>query len=612
MGLSLGTGTARGDVGALTPLGCVQDNDTGLDGCTQVSDGLGDSPGLAVSRDGVSVYAASIDDHAIARFNRSPDGSLAPAGCVEDDDTGPDDCAQMTDGLQGVRSVAVSPDGRSVYAASFNEGALVRFDRAPDGSLTPAGCVDDNDSGADDCAQSSDGLDGARFVAVSSDGASVYVVSSSDDAVVRFDRAADGSLTPAGCVEDNDPPAGPDDCAQSADGLEGVEAVAVSADGTSVYAVSTIDDAVVRFDRSADGSLTPAGCVDDNDTSPDDCSQSTDGLEGAGAVTVSPDGSSVYVATETDHAVVRFDRAQGGALSPAGCVDDRDTGADDCAQSTDGLAGAFGVEVSPDGASLYAAAFQDEAVVRFNRGLGGSLAPAGCIDDNDTGPGDCAQSADGLAGVEKVVVSRDGASLYSSSRDDSAVARFARELPPPASPPPGTPASPTPACANRIRGTRRNDRLTGTAGGDTIRGLSGNDRIRGLAGSDCLFGERGNDRVSGDGGNDRLAGAAGRDRLSGASGRDRLSGGSGRDRLAGASGRDRLSGGTGNDRLLGGAGNDVLTGGPGRDSFSGGSGNDRIVAAGGRRETIDCGPGRDRVSASRSARLRRCERVRRR
>lgn len=122
---------------------------------------------------------------------------------------------------------------------------------------------------------------------------------------------------------------------------------------------------------AATGDLTPQGCIDDNDTGPDSCAQATDGLEGARAVVVSPDGRSVYAASQFDDAVVRFDRDPAtGALTPQGCVDDNDTGGDTCAQSTDGLRFATSLVASPDGSSLYAASDVDEAVVIFGRDNG--------------------------------------------------------------------------------------------------------------------------------------------------------------------------------------------------------------------------------------------------
>jgi hypothetical protein len=50
------------------------------------------------------------------------------AGCVSEDGTGP--CA---DGhaLSGAYGVAGSPDGKSVYVASYSSNAAVRFNRTP-------------------------------------------------------------------------------------------------------------------------------------------------------------------------------------------------------------------------------------------------------------------------------------------------------------------------------------------------------------------------------------------------------------------------------------------------------------------------------------------------
>ena len=108
--------------------------------------------------------------------------------------------------MEAVLSSRSARDGRSVYGASFQYDAIVRFDRDPaTGALTYQGCIDDNDTGADDCAASVDGMDQPRGIAISPDGASVYVTTQIDDAIVRFDRAADGALTPAGCIDDSTP-----------------------------------------------------------------------------------------------------------------------------------------------------------------------------------------------------------------------------------------------------------------------------------------------------------------------------------------------------------------------------------------------------------------------
>ena len=208
-------------------------------------------------------------------------------------------------------------------------------------ALTGLDCVDDNDLAAaqDICPVSTDGLAAPSAFAVSPDGRDVYVSTSADDAVVHLRRGTNGTLTPAECIDDNDAPGGPDACALSTDGLHAASDVAVTPDGRNVLAVSEVDSALVNLDRDpATGVLTPAGCVIDNDTPQDTCAQSTNGLAAPEGVAISPDGRDVYVASFGDEAISQIRRDPvTGVLTPGGCVDDNDTGPEACATSVDGL-----------------------------------------------------------------------------------------------------------------------------------------------------------------------------------------------------------------------------------------------------------------------------------
>src|SRR6185503_10203304 len=64
-------------------------------------------------------------------------GDLTVRPCTGDNDDGPAGCTQSTDGLSGINDVAVSPDGKSVYAVSSTDSALVRFARTATGALVP-------------------------------------------------------------------------------------------------------------------------------------------------------------------------------------------------------------------------------------------------------------------------------------------------------------------------------------------------------------------------------------------------------------------------------------------------------------------------------------------
>lgn len=149
------------------------------------------------------------------------------------------------------------------------------------------------------------GLDGALSAAASPDGAHLYVVSAHADALAVFRRAATtGDLS---FVEAHFDGVGGVD---GLDGPLGTQAVAVSADGATVYVASAVDDAVAVFSRNAaSGTLTFLQVLRDG-------VGGVDGLDGAWTVTVSPEGSHVYAAGFADHALAVFARDPGtGGLS---------------------------------------------------------------------------------------------------------------------------------------------------------------------------------------------------------------------------------------------------------------------------------------------------------
>jgi DNA-binding beta-propeller fold protein YncE len=431
--LLLATAAALAVTGALTQpagtAGCVSEDGTGP--CAD-GHGLDGAWGVAVSADGKSVYVGG--DNAVARFTRNTTtGAITQpagtAGCVSETGAGP--CADGN-GIGPVFGVAVSPDGKSVYATSYGEGggAVVRFNRnTTTGAISQpagtAGCV--SEGGAASCAEGH-GLDGASGVAVSADGKSVYVTSSNSNAVARFNRntttgAISQAAGAAGCISLNTP------SCTSGHGLNGARDVAVSRDGKSVYVAAS---AAVRLNRNTTtGAISqPAGsaaCVSETGGY---CADGH-GLGSPAGVAVSPDGKSVYVASYSG-AVARFNRntTTGAITQPsgtAGCVSD--TGAGPCADGH-GLVGALDVALSPDNKSVYVASsyYDNDAVARLNRNTttGAITQPAGtagCV--SETGSGPCA-NGHGLDGAKGVAVSPNGKSVYVASSLSNAVARFNR------------------------------------------------------------------------------------------------------------------------------------------------------------------------------------------
>jgi 6-phosphogluconolactonase (cycloisomerase 2 family) len=88
------------------------------------------------------------------------------------------------EGLSGIFSVTVSPDGKNLYTASENDDAVAVFDR--DSATGQLRFVEVQKNGVGTVT----GLDGARSATVSPDGKHVYAAGSNDDAVAVFSVAA--------------------------------------------------------------------------------------------------------------------------------------------------------------------------------------------------------------------------------------------------------------------------------------------------------------------------------------------------------------------------------------------------------------------------------------
>jgi 6-phosphogluconolactonase (cycloisomerase 2 family) len=349
------------------------------------------------ARDGVAGVSGIDEPVAIAL---SPDGAqlyVAGSGAnavavfARDAETGAlRPTSVVRDGVRGVGGldqpgdVAVSPDGANVYVAGFDADALAVFARDPDsGKLRFVAVMRDRVGGVR-------GLGGAVSVAVSPDGRAVYVAGREDDSLVVFSRdAATGRLR---FVEsEREPDFGP-------------TAIAISPDGRHLYASGFDASAIAIFERDyATRRLRRVAIVRDAD-------DPTHALTNASSVAVSPDGGAVVAASYGENALELFERDPStGALRRLATAY---AGVDAPASMRKPL----GVAFSPDGGEVYAAASDPGSLVAFDVS-DGQLRPVSVHHDG---------GADAEAEACAVAVSPDGAHVYVAGYGHSAIALFRR------------------------------------------------------------------------------------------------------------------------------------------------------------------------------------------
>jgi DNA-binding beta-propeller fold protein YncE len=439
-------------------LGCLADGKGAKAVCGQARALKGPGPGvgsraIAVSPDGRNVYVAASGSDSIAVFDRDPvTGSLTQpkgkAGCVASvvgKAKGDPGCG-LAVGLIGPDSVAVSPDGRNVYATSRSGSSITTFIRnRKTGELrqlppSASGCISGQPIPTCTAGRA---LKWPDVVVVSKDGRNVYVGDFAGSGVISFSRAGKaGALTQlpgtSGCITE----AAEEGCAQGTE-MNHVEGMAINEAGTAVYAAAAFSSAidVLHRERST-GALTQAtdgsGCI--TDALVVGCTQGYE-ISGVNALVVAPKDRNVYATSLGADSVTMFRPTKGGGLAqparptgenipegvgnPNGCL--VYLRAPGCSFGR-AMKAPEGLALSPTGINLYVSAFETGAmdvldrslksgVVNQKPGERGCLAPStvgGC------GPGRA------LALTGSVVVSPDGRNVYSTAQKSNAVDIFRR------------------------------------------------------------------------------------------------------------------------------------------------------------------------------------------
>jgi DNA-binding beta-propeller fold protein YncE len=249
---------------------CIAVN--GYDGSCAVGIAMKGAQGLTLGPEGKQLYAAAAKSKAIDIFTPAPGQPLSESGCVMA--SAPAGLCSSSALLQSPTQIAISPDGRNAYVADSGHsgGRIDLFTRNPaTGALSDLGCVDYQPQPAQPEAGSEEHEEEQQE-------------KQEREEAEKQEREQEASDT---CVR--------------APGLESVQTVAVSGDGSALYAFGT--SSVVSFARDAStGKLTETACASNSDSR---CSVLSD-LSGVEAAAVSPEGQNVYVLTNNAKSVLAF------------------------------------------------------------------------------------------------------------------------------------------------------------------------------------------------------------------------------------------------------------------------------------------------------------------
>jgi 6-phosphogluconolactonase (cycloisomerase 2 family) len=370
-----------------------------FDGQTQglaTIDGLDGARTVVVSPDGKHVYVGAQTDDAVAAFSR--DSGTGELTWIEAELDG----AGSVDGLDGVEHMALSHDGANLYVAGLLDNALAVFSRDDiTGELT---FVEVHTDG---------GLSGVHYVAVSPDDENVYAVGRNADALVVYTRnTGNGRLTLLETLTDGN---------GGVDGLAGVTSVAVSSDGHHVYAAGQDEQKIAIFNRSSlDGGLDFSTSVADGIG----VGSNVD-IDDKRVVRLDPSGSHLYVLNHVEDPADVWIAVFSRSAANGGLTAQSSVSATDVDLCFFGIEGDSGIAFAPDGRAAYVNQPFDTSVAAFTRSPGtGALTFSDGLCDDSIGQG-AGGTVDGLWGSQDLATSPDGKHLYvASSNLEDAVSVF--------------------------------------------------------------------------------------------------------------------------------------------------------------------------------------------
>ena len=316
-------------------------------------DGLNAANRMTISPDNKHVYVTAINDRAITWHEiNATTGALTYLGYVKDGVDG-------VDGLRGARDVAISTDGKHVYAVAAADDGISWYDRnATTGALTFRSFLKDNQNGMD-------GLNGAQALVISPDGKNIYIAGREENSVTWVDRnTSTGEITFNGFLKNN---------TSGVSKLNFPVSIDISSDSKHVYLIGRDDNAITWFERNAtSGDLIFSGYVQNG-------SNGINNLLSPENLVLTSGGDYLYVSSPDANATLCFSRNPAtGALTYLSSATDGIGG-------VSGIKGAYFLSLSPDEKHLYVSAKTDYSIAWFDRNVtNGALIYGGKLTYNST------------------------------------------------------------------------------------------------------------------------------------------------------------------------------------------------------------------------------------
>lgn len=293
--------------------------------------GLGGAVNIEISKNGKDVYVAghTEDTLTVFKFQNDSKGLLFHSYLRNN--------TENIEGLSGIWDIAISNDGRDVYATGYNDDAIVYFRNDNKEKITYIATYYNGRQGIV-------GLNGPRELVLSPDGKNLYVVSELDNSLVSFGRnPISGLLSYQSTMTDG---------YLGVDGLLGARGITINKQGDKIYVAGYRDNSLVEFIRNTNtGSLSIAKILKNS-------VDNVKGIAGASTVALSSDEKIIFVTGFTYGTLALFSYDTEGILVFSKVF----------RNGVDGISGlqqAYKVVSATDSPKVYVSSYGDNAISEF-------------------------------------------------------------------------------------------------------------------------------------------------------------------------------------------------------------------------------------------------------